>query len=101
MKVSNMVQKRFYSAAHGQKIRVWLLVVQLTGECILLSYYYTMFYDVLFTRIVHIWDTLTANHAYYLPGHKGSVNDVIFHPNEPIIASCSSDKTIYLGELNE
>lgn len=52
-------------------------------------------------RIVHVWDTLTTSHLYYLPGHKGSVNDVIFHPKEPIIASCSSDKTIFLGELNE
>ena len=36
---------------------------------------------------------------YKLPGHDGSVNDVDFHPEEPILASASSDKTIYLGEL--
>ena len=52
-------------------------------------------------RIVHIWDALTSAHVYYLPGHKGSVNEVTFHPKEPIIASCSSDKTIILGELSE
>jgi Prp8 binding protein len=51
-------------------------------------------------RNVHIWDTLTTEILYKLPGHKGSVNEVIFHPNEPIIASCSSDGTIYLGELS-
>lgn len=37
---------------------------------------------------------------YYLPGHKGSVNDVIFHPTDSIVASCGSDKQIYLGELS-
>jgi Prp8 binding protein len=34
-----------------------------------------------------------------LPGHRGCVNDVQFSPNEPIIASCSNDRTIFLGEL--
>ncbi len=36
---------------------------------------------------------------YALPGHKGSVNEVAFHPTEPIVGSASSDRTIYLGEL--
>lgn len=50
-------------------------------------------------RVVHIFDSLSANPVYLLPGHKGCVNEVAFHPNEPIIASCSSDKQIILGEL--
>lgn len=50
-------------------------------------------------RMVHIWDSTTAKLEYYLPGHKGSVNEVLFHPKEPIIASCSTDKQIILGEL--
>jgi Prp8 binding protein len=29
------------------------------------------------------------------------VNEVSFHPNEPIIASCGSDKKIYLGEIEK
>jgi Prp8 binding protein len=79
-------------------------------------------------RIVHIWDSSSAQPLYYLPGHKGSVNQVtslascphsplsaplpslsslrssaqvIFHPTQPIIASCGSDKQIFLGELAE
>jgi Prp8 binding protein len=36
---------------------------------------------------------------YALPGHKGSVNEVVFHPKEPIVGSCSNDRTIFLGEL--
>lgn len=28
------------------------------------------------------------------------VSKVVFHPTEPIVASGSSDKTIYLGELS-
>ncbi|XP_014252579.1 U5 small nuclear ribonucleoprotein 40 kDa protein-like [Cimex lectularius] len=52
-------------------------------------------------RFVYVWDTTTRRILYKLPGHNGSVNDVQFHPNEPIIASGSSDKTIYLGELED
>lgn len=50
-------------------------------------------------RFVNIWDTSSRKLLYKLPGHKGSVNDVDFHPSEPIIASCSSDQAIYLGEI--
>lgn len=52
-------------------------------------------------RNVYIWDVSDQEILYLLPGHKGSVNEVVFHPLEPIIASCSSDKNIYLGELAE
>jgi len=50
-------------------------------------------------RIVYIWDAATGAVKYMLPGHSGSVNEVVFHPKEPIVGSCSSDKTLYLGEL--
>ncbi|KAF6201823.1 hypothetical protein GE061_004218 [Apolygus lucorum] len=52
-------------------------------------------------RFVYVWDTTTRRIMYKLPGHNGSVNDVQFHPTEPIIASASSDKTLYLGELED
>ncbi|KAL5493415.1 hypothetical protein EMCRGX_G014595 [Ephydatia muelleri] len=50
-------------------------------------------------RFVYVWDAMTQQLIYKLPGHRGSVNDVDFHPSEPILLSCSSDKTLYLGEL--
>lgn len=50
-------------------------------------------------RYVYVWDAVMGNLLYKLPGHQGSINDVDFHPKEPILLSCSSDKTIYLGEL--
>jgi len=50
-------------------------------------------------RLVYIWDSVTRQLIYKLPGHTGTVNEVAFHPNEPIIASCSADKKIYLGEI--
>lgn len=50
-------------------------------------------------RFVYIWDTTSRRITYKLPGHAGSVNNVDFHPYEPIVLSCSSDKQIYLGEL--
>ncbi|XP_031567783.1 U5 small nuclear ribonucleoprotein 40 kDa protein-like [Actinia tenebrosa] len=50
-------------------------------------------------RCVYVWDTNSRRILYKLPGHNGSVNDVDFHPTEPILLSCGSDKKIYLGEL--
>ena len=35
-------------------------------------------------RFVYIWDTTSRRVLYKLPGHKGSVNEVCFHPKEPI-----------------
>ena len=29
-----------------------------------------------------------------------SVNEVAFHPEEPILGSCSSDRSVYLGEID-
>ncbi|KAK9138638.1 hypothetical protein Sjap_009232 [Stephania japonica] len=50
-------------------------------------------------RMVYIWDTTSRRILFMLPGHTGSVNECVFHPNEPIVGSCSSDKQIYLGEI--
>lgn len=50
-------------------------------------------------RNVHIWDADSCEPLYILPGHKGSVNEVAFHPSEAMIASCSTDKTVWVGEL--
>ena len=44
---------------------------------------------------------MTHSVAPVAAGHAGSVNEVVFHPKEPIVGSCSSDKNIYLGELAE
>lgn len=51
-------------------------------------------------RFVYVWDTTTRRILYKLPGHNGSVNSVDFHPTEQIILSGSSDKNLYLGELD-
>eukprot|EP00039_Didymoeca_costata_P025431 m.13292 g.13292 ORF g.13292 m.13292 type:complete len:338 (-) comp4829_c0_seq2:2345-3358(-) len=51
-------------------------------------------------RNVYIWNVDKGNILYRLPGHTGTVNEVAFHPNEPIVVSASSDKSLYLGELN-
>lgn len=50
-------------------------------------------------RYVYVWDVETGALRYHLPGHTGTVIEAAFHPKEPIIGSCSSDKSIYLGEL--
>ncbi|KAL2839790.1 WD40-repeat-containing domain protein [Aspergillus pseudodeflectus] len=53
-------------------------------------------------RSVVVWDFKTGKILYKLPGHKGTVNDVRFTPNnEPIIVSASSDRTLMLGELGK
>eukprot|EP01023_Acetabularia_acetabulum_P061274 TRINITY_DN7398_c0_g2_i2.p1 TRINITY_DN7398_c0_g2~~TRINITY_DN7398_c0_g2_i2.p1 ORF type:complete len:359 (-),score=31.67 TRINITY_DN7398_c0_g2_i2:276-1352(-) len=51
-------------------------------------------------RFVYIWDVQSRNIQYRLPGHTASVNEVVFHPKQPIIASAGSDKNIYLGEIS-
>ncbi|XP_018668441.2 U5 small nuclear ribonucleoprotein 40 kDa protein-like [Ciona intestinalis] len=50
-------------------------------------------------RDVCVWNATNQQLIYKLPGHDGSVNDVQFHPFQPIVMSCSSDKQIYLGEI--
>eukprot|EP00466_Bigelowiella_natans_P016201 jgi/Bigna1/54310/estExt_Genewise1Plus.C_310119 len=50
-------------------------------------------------RFVYVWDALDGRILYKLPGHQGSVNEVDFHPSEPIIASCANDKKIFVGEI--
>lgn len=51
-------------------------------------------------RNVLIWSYNSCEILYKLPGHRGSVNDVQFSPKEPLVLSCSSDKQLYLGEIN-
>lgn len=46
-----------------------------------------------------VWDIHSGELLYKLPGHKGPVREVVFHPSQSIIASCSSDKTVFLGEI--
>lgn len=50
-------------------------------------------------RCVYVWDTTSKKILYKLPGHKGVVNQVVFHPTQPIILSCGTDKNVYLGEI--
>ncbi|KAI9025926.1 WD40-repeat-containing domain protein [Phycomyces nitens] len=50
-------------------------------------------------RTAVVWEVDSGKILYKLPGHKGSVNDVDWHPKEPILMSCSTDKTIFLGEV--
>jgi Prp8 binding protein len=50
---------------------------------------------------VHIWDVMTQQELYDLPGHTGCVNAVTFHPKETtVVASGSSDRQIFVGELS-
>ena len=50
-------------------------------------------------RFVNVWEVETRDIIFKLPGHKGTVNDVAFHPSAPVIASAGSDGRVYLGEL--
>lgn len=50
-------------------------------------------------RSVTVWEVATGRLAYKLPGHKGCVNQVDFHPNEPILVSASTDRTLFMGEI--
>lgn len=50
-------------------------------------------------KIVHVWDVESGEELYTLPGHSGSVNDVQFSKGGGVIASGSSDCSVFLGEL--
>ena len=50
--------------------------------------------------VVSVWSTTTRAVVHRLAGHAGSVNDVAFHPREPIIASAGSDGSIIIGEVS-
>ncbi|GBF87484.1 U5 small nuclear ribonucleoprotein 40 kDa [Raphidocelis subcapitata] len=50
-------------------------------------------------RVVYVWGADSAQLAYALPGHKGSVNDVDFHPKARR-GGAGSDRTIFLGEIS-
>ncbi|KIM21798.1 hypothetical protein M408DRAFT_333240 [Serendipita vermifera MAFF 305830] len=50
-------------------------------------------------RTVTVWDVESGKIQYKLPGHKGTVTCVDFHPKEPIILTGSKDSTLLLGEL--
>lgn len=41
-------------------------------------------------RFVYVWDTTSRRILYKLPGHAGSINEVAFHPDEPISKSTSA-----------
>ena len=51
--------------------------------------------------MVNVWESDTGMMIHRLGGHHGSVNETAFHPKRNLLASGSSDKTIYLGELTK
>ena len=51
-------------------------------------------------RTVTIWDRRSGEIRYKLPGHTGTVNQVDWHPKEPIILTGSADQTLFLGEID-
>ena len=51
-------------------------------------------------KMVHVWDEFSGEELYLLPGHKGCVNAVTFHPVENVVVSAGSDKQIFVGELS-
>ena len=65
---------------------------------------------VIIIFIIFIFNIINNDNNIYLlllllllllsQGNKGSVNEVVFHPTENIIASCSSDKQIFIGEYH-
>jgi len=53
-------------------------------------------------KTLNIWEAATGKLLYRLPGHKGAVTAVEFHPNpaEPVVVSASTDKTLFIGEMS-
>jgi len=51
-------------------------------------------------RTVTVWEVESGRVLYKLPGHRGTVTCVDFHPKEPIVLTGSKDATLLLGELD-
>nr|ODN86261.1 Prp8 binding protein [Cryptococcus depauperatus CBS 7841] len=51
-------------------------------------------------RTVTVWNVEDGRVGWKLPGHKGTVIGVDFHPREPIILTGSKDTNMLLGELD-
>lgn len=47
---------------------------------------------------VMVWDVITKNIVYKLPGHKGAINEVDWWDN--LLLSCSNDQTMFIGEID-
>lgn len=52
-------------------------------------------------NFVYLWNVETWEIHEKLGGHHGSVNETAFHPEFNIVASGSSDKTIFVGEFEK
>ena len=50
-------------------------------------------------RTTNIWEVETGVLKHRLGGHTGSVNETTMHPGQNLIASGSSDRTVWLGEI--
>ena len=50
-------------------------------------------------KVVYIWGFNNGAIWGKLMGHNGSINETHFNPKYPIIASASSDHTVFLGEI--
>ena len=50
-------------------------------------------------RTAYVWDYDSCAVEYALPGHTGVVTAVAYSPREPVLATSSTDKTLFLGEL--
>jgi platelet-activating factor acetylhydrolase IB subunit alpha len=48
---------------------------------------------------IMLWDYETGEHEHTMKSHMGCVNYVSFHPNGKILASCATDQTIKLWDL--
>ncbi len=83
---------RIFSDALGLLMGVRLQLVLLTGMGMFVWFMQCLYSMIMFEvnavclccRFVYIWDTTSRRILYKLPGHAGSVNEVAFHPEEPI-----------------
>ena len=61
-------------------------------------YHAALVIGILMSRNVYVWNASTGVLCHKLAGHSSAVNETAIS-TKSIIASGSSDKTIYVGEL--
>lgn len=50
-------------------------------------------------RVAYVFDVESGAIRHRLPGHTGVVTSVAWHPSQPILATASSDKRVFVGEV--
>jgi len=54
-----------------------------------------------YDQVIRVWSTAEHSYMYELNGHTNAILSLFFHPNEPILLSCSIDESIKVWDIGD